>query len=63
MKRAVRNHRRDLEIVFLRENQSWTYPEIAKKYDITKARARQLYLRVKLERDMEKSNNRMGIGA
>lgn len=63
MKLCVRDHRRDLEIVFLRENRGWTYPKIAKKYDITKVRARQLYNRAKEEREMEKSNKQMGIGA
>jgi hypothetical protein len=62
MKLAVRNHRRDLEVVFLRENKGWTYPQIGKKYDITKARARQLYLRVKQERAIEE-NKQVGIGA
>jgi len=61
MKLCVRNRRRDLEIVFLRENKKWTYPQIAKRYDITKARARQLYLRMVRER--LNVNKQMGIGA
>lgn len=61
MKLCVRNKRRDLEIVFLRENKKWTYPKIAIKYNVTKARARQLYVRMALER--ERANKQMGIGA
>lgn len=63
MKLCVRDHKRDLEIVFLRENKKWTYPKIAEKYNITKARARQLYARVKQEREMQKGNKKLGIGA
>ncbi len=64
MKLCVRDHRRDLEIVFLRENKGWTFPEIGKKYNITKARAKQLYDRVKEEREeTEKESKKLGIGA
>lgn len=63
MKLAVRDHKRDLEIVFLRENRKWTYPKIAEKYNITKVRARQLYERIKYERTMKDGNKQMGIGA
>lgn len=61
MKLEVRNRRRDLEIVFLRENKKWVYSQIAKKYGISKARARQLYMRVVYERI--NVNREMGIGA
>jgi hypothetical protein len=57
-----RNHKRDLEIVHLRDNLKWTFTAIAKKYDITKARARVLYNRVMKEREQE-TNKNMGIGA
>jgi hypothetical protein len=56
-----RNRKRDLEIVFLRENKKWIFKEIAKKYGVTPARARQLYTRVVRER--ERANKHMGIGA
>ena len=61
MKLAVRNKRRDLEIVFLRENKKWTYPKIAEKYGLSKARARQLYVR--MVEDRLNVNKEMGIGA
>jgi len=59
MKLAVRNKRRDLEIVFLRENKKWLFKNIAKKYNISNARARQLYVRTV----HENVNKHMGIGA
>lgn len=54
----VRNHKRDLEILHMRHNQRMKFPEIAKKYGITKVRARQLYLRMVSERE----NKQLGIG-
>lgn len=54
MKLSVRDHKRDAEIVVLR-NKGWTFTQIGKKYDISKARARQLYMRI--------TNKQMGIGA
>jgi len=56
-----RNHRRDLEIVFLRENKKWIFKKIAEKYGITRVRARQLYVRMVSERD--RASTQMGIGA
>jgi transcriptional regulator len=53
MKLAVRDHKRDIEIVTLR-NKGWTFTQIAKKYDISKARARQVYMRA--------INKQMGTG-
>jgi hypothetical protein len=61
MKLAVRNKRRDLEIVFLRENKKWLFSQIAEKYSISKARARQLYMRMVHEK--MNVNKEMGIGA
>jgi hypothetical protein len=61
MELSKRNHRRDLEVVFLRENKKWTYPQIAKRYNITKVRARQVYIRTVNER--KNVNKQMGIGA
>jgi hypothetical protein len=54
MKLAVRDHKRDAEIIHLRDVKGWTFTMIAKKYDISKARARQLYMRI--------TNKQMGIG-
>jgi len=54
MKLAVRDHKRDGEIFTLREDKKWTFTKIGKKYDISKARARQVYVRI--------LNKRMGIG-
>jgi DNA-directed RNA polymerase specialized sigma24 family protein len=63
MKKAcVRNKKRDLEILNLRNVKGWTYPKIAEKYDITKSRARQLYYRASNEKKGE-MNKKMGIGA
>jgi len=61
MKACVRNKRRDLEIVFLRENKKWLFKKIAEKFNITKTRARQLYIRMVEERN--NINKHMGIGA
>ena len=61
MKLQVRDKRRDLEVVFLRENKKWIFPRIAEKYGITSARARQLYMRMVRER--VHANKEMGIGA
>jgi len=64
MKGCVRNKKRDLEILFLRNMKGWTFTKIAQKYDITKGRARQLYYRVSADRKREEeSNKQMGIGA
>lgn len=59
MKRQIRDHRRDVEILHMRDNMKMTYPQIAEKYNVTKARIRQLYERIKQER----VNKEMGIGA
>jgi hypothetical protein len=56
-----RNHRRDLEIVFLRENKKWIFKKIGERFNITRVRARQLYVRMVSERD--RANTQMGIGA
>jgi hypothetical protein len=56
-----RNRKRDLEVVFLRENKKWIFKEIGEKYDITRVRARQLYMRMVRER--ERASKQMGIGA
>lgn len=61
MKLCTRNRKRDLEIVFLRDKKKWTYPQIGEKYNITKARSRQLYMRIVSER--LNVNKEMGIGA
>jgi len=53
MKLAVRDHKRDANILHLRDK-GWTFTRIGKKYDISKARVRQLYIRI--------VNKRMGIG-
>lgn len=58
MKLQVRNHKRDLEILHMRDNMHMIFPDIAKKYGITKVRARQLYVRIKSERE----NKQLGIG-
>lgn len=64
MKAQVRNKIRDLEILYLRNMKGWTYTAIAKKYDITKGRARQLYYRIMAERRKEEETSKqMGIGA
>lgn len=49
-----RDCKRDKEIVRLREVEKWIYKDIAKKFDISNARARQLYLRIVKERKKEK---------
>jgi len=54
----VRNHKRDLEILHMRNNLHMTFPEIAKKYGVTKVRVRQLYMRIVSERE----NKQLGIG-
>jgi DNA-directed RNA polymerase sigma subunit (sigma70/sigma32) len=53
MKLSVRDHKRDADIISLRDK-GWTFTKIGKKYDISKARVRQLYIRV--------VNKRMGVG-
>lgn len=58
MKLQVRNHKRDLEILHMRDNMHMKFPEIAKKYEVTKVRIRQLYVRAKSERE----NKQLGIG-
>lgn len=58
MKLQVRDHKRDLEILHMRDNLHMTFPEIAKRYRLTKVRVRQLYMRVVSERE----NKQMGIG-
>lgn len=63
MKGAVRDHKRDEEILWLRNNKGWTFIKIARRYDITKGRVRTLYNRVVEERKLEELNKRMGIGA
>jgi DNA-directed RNA polymerase specialized sigma24 family protein len=64
MKACVRNKKRDLEILHLRNVKGWTYPKIAEKYDITKSRARQLYYRASNDKKKEVEQSRkMGIGA
>lgn len=64
MKGCVRNKRRDLEILFLRNKKGWTFTRIGEKYDITKARARQVYSRIVAERKKEEETSKqMGIGA
>lgn len=63
MKLCVRNRRRDVEILFLRDKKGLTFDAIGAKYDITKARARQLYYRVSSEKKREeKLNKQIGIG-
>ena len=52
MKLAVRDHKRDENILRLRDK-GWTFIRIGKKYDISKARVRQIYMRV--------VNKKMGI--
>lgn len=59
MKLQVRNRKRDLEILHMRDNQNMKFPEIAKKYGLTKVRVRQLYMRIVMER----RNQQLGIGA
>jgi hypothetical protein len=61
MKLCVRDHNRDKDIVHLREHKKWTYVAIAEKHNITKARARELYLR--MMKDREKVSRQLGIGA
>ena len=61
MKLCVRNRRRDLEIVFLRENKKWIFKQIGERFNITRVRARQLYIRMARERERE--SKQMGIGA
>jgi hypothetical protein len=59
MKLPVRDHRRDLEILHLRNKLGWTFIRIAEKYSISKVRARQVYERIRSER----INTKLGIGA
>jgi hypothetical protein len=48
----------------MRKNLKWTFVKIAKEFDITSARARQLYLRLLEERkNSDKESKKMGIGA
>ena len=64
MKGAVRNHKRDLEILFLRNVKGLTFTQIGEKYNITKGRARVLYNRIMEDRKKEEeTSKRMGIGA
>jgi len=64
MKRCIRNRKRDDEILWLRNVKGWTFVSIARKYDITKGRVRQVYYRAVADRKREEeSNKRMGIGA
>lgn len=64
MKLAVRDYKRDLEVVFLRNNKGWTFTKIGEKYGITKARVRQVYYRIIAERKKEEeTTKKMGIGA
>jgi len=64
MKRAVRDYKRDKEILWLRNNKGWTFVKIAQKYDITKGRVRVIYNRIVEDRKKEEeSNKQMGIGA
>jgi DNA-directed RNA polymerase sigma subunit (sigma70/sigma32) len=64
MKFQPRNHKRDLEILYLRNVKGWTFPKIGQKYDITKARARQLYCRIVKDKKKEhEASKKMGIGA
>lgn len=64
MKFQPRNHKRDLEILFLRNNKGWTFAAIGKKYDVTKARARELYYRIAEDRKKEQeTSKKMGVGA
>ena len=63
MKGAVRDYKRDEEILWLRNNKGWTFIKIARRYDITKGRVRTLYTRIAKERNLEELNRRMGIGA
>ena len=58
MKLQVRNRKRDLEILHMRNNMKMTFPEIAKRYGLTKVRVRQLYMRIVSERE----NKQMGVG-
>ena len=58
MKLLVRDHRRDLEILHLRNKLGWTFTRIGEKYNISKGRARQLYDRIRNERE----NTKLGIG-
>lgn len=64
MKLCVRDYKRDLKILHMRANLKWPYTKIAESLDISKARARQLYMRMAEERrNEEKVNKAMGIGA
>lgn len=64
MELAVRNYKRDEEILCLRNMKGWTFAQIGKKYDITKGRVRHIYYRIVEEKRKEaESNLRMGIGA
>jgi len=61
---CVRNRKRDLKVFHMRKNLKWTFVRIAQEFDISKARARQLYMRIAEERNEgEDVSRRMGIGA
>ena len=62
MQLAVRDHRRDLKILHMRNNLKWTFTKIAAEFNISKARARQLYERMECEA-IDRTNKEMGIGA
>lgn len=64
MKFQPRNHKRDLEILFLRNVKGWTFTAIGQKYDISKARVIQLYYRIKEDKVKQaEQSKKMGIGA
>ena len=58
MKLAVRDRKRDLKVLHMRKNLKYTFTKIGEELDISKVRARQLYVRISGER----TNKAMGIG-
>lgn len=54
MEAAVRDRKRDLKILHMRNNLQWTFIKIAAEFNISKVRARQLYMRVNGERKRAK---------
>jgi hypothetical protein len=51
---SVRDYKRDLKILYMRDKLNWTFAKIGKEYNISKARARQVYIRVSVERKENK---------
>ena len=60
MKAAVRDYKRDDEIIRLRDELHWSYTKKGVRYTITKSRARDLYIRA--SNDIKRSNKKLGIG-